>query len=409
MNLWIKRALWTVSGLGLVASIGWSYVPKPVAVETEALGRGPLRVEVEADGQTRVKRRYLVSAPVSGVISRPEQRAGDPVKAGEALVTLAPIEPPLLDARTHAQADAQVKVATAARAQAEAQVDLAKTSVSFARTELDRERKLAETGTTSPASLEAAELKLRTAEQQLAAARIGVQGARFQEEAAAATVLRATGRGGDARVALRSPTDGKVLRVLVQDGGVVAAGTPILEGADPGELEVVVDLLTTDAVNVRPGAAVSVLRWGGPSALSAAVRNVEPAGYTKVSALGVEEQRVHVIADFTGDHAARAALGDGYRVEARVVVADLPDVLRAPLAALFRSGEDWALFTVKGGRAQLARVRLGQRNERFAEVLSGVELGAAVVLRPGDRLKDGVKVTPRLADRVTEPLRVATE
>lgn len=392
MNKWIKRALWSVAGVVVAGSIGASYLPKPTPVEVELVGRGPLRVEVEADGQTQVKRRYVVSAPVSGVISRPEQRAGDAVKLGEPLLTLTPIEPPLLDARSRAQADAQVKVATAARAQAEAQVELARTSLSFARSELERERKLAESGTTSPASLEAAEVKVRTAEQQLAAARLGVTAARFQEEAAAAVVLRASGRTGDAGVALRAPTDGRVLRVLVKDGGVVAAGMPILEVADPTDLEIVVDLLSTDAVNVRVGAPVSVVRWGGPAVLAAVVRNVEPAGFTKVSALGVEEQRVNVIADFSGDPAARAPLGDGYRVEARVVVADLPEVLRMPLSALFRSGEDWAVYAVRDKRAVMARVKLGRRNEKFAEVLEGIEAGARVVLRPGDRLKAGGQV-----------------
>jgi len=409
MNRWIKRSIGIAAGLLGLAAVVYSYVPKPARVETEVVGRGPLVVEVEADGQTRVKRRYVVQAPLGGVISRPELRAGDPVKAGDPLVTLAPIEPPLLDARSRAQAEAQARVAAAARAQAEAQVDLARTALSFARTELDRDRRLAESGSTSPASLEAAELKQRTAEQQLAAARMGVQTARFNEEAAAAALLRAEGRKApDAGVSLRSPADGRVLRVLLQDGGVVAAGTPIFEVGDPADLEIVVDLLSTDAVNVRPGAPVSVVRWGGPGVLPAAVRTVEPAGFTKVSALGVEEQRVNVIADFTGDPAARASLGDGYRVEARVTVVSLPDVLRAPLAALFRSGDDWAAFVVRGDGAALTRLRLGRRNERWAEVTGGLEEGARIVLHPGDRLRDGARVLAQPAPQKSEPPRLAS-
>jgi HlyD family secretion protein len=408
MNRWIKRSIGIAAGLLGLAAVAYSYVPKPAPVEIETASRGPLLVEVEADGQTRVKRRYVVQAPLGGVVSRPELRAGDAVKAGDPLVSLAPIEPPLLDARSRAQAEAQARAATAARAQAEAQVDLARTALAFARTDLDRERKLAEAGTTSPATLEAAELKHRTAEQQLAAARMGVQTARFNEEAAAAALLRASGKKtGDAGVSLRSPADGRVLRVLLQDGGVVAAGTPIFEVGDPTDLEIVVDLLSTDAVNVRPGAAVSVIRWGGRGLLPAAVRTVEPAGFTKVSALGVEEQRVNVIADFTGEPAARAPLGDGYRVEARVTVEHLPDVLRVPLAALFRSGDDWAAYVVRGDGAVLTRLRLGQRNERWAEVLGGLEEGARIVLHPGDRLKDGARVTPKPAPQKAETARIA--
>jgi HlyD family secretion protein len=395
MNRWIKRSLGTVTGLAAAAAIAYSYVPKPVRVETEIVARGPLRVEVEADGQTRVRRRYVVSSPLGGVLSRPELRAGDPVKAGDPLVTLAPIEPPLLDARS--------------RAQAEAQVDLGRTAVSFARSDLEREKQLFASGATAPAGLEAADLRVRTAEQQLAAARIGVQTARFQEEAAAAALLRASGRVSELQVPLRAPADGRILRVLVKDGGVVPAGTPIFELGDPTDLEVVADLLSTDAVNVRPGAAVSVVRWGGGATLTAAVRMVEPAGFTKMSALGVEEQRVNVIADFAGDPAARAPLGDGYRVEVRVVVADLPDVLRLPIAALFRSGADWAVFAVRGDKAAVTRVTLGQRNERWAEVLAGLTPGVPVVLHPGDRLRDGVRIESRLAPSNPESPRVAAQ
>lgn len=410
MRTWIKRSLWITAGVVVAAAIGASYLPKPLPVETDAVGRGPLRVEVEADGSTRVKRRYVVSAPIGGVVSRPELRAGDPVAAGEPLVTISPIDAPLLDARSRAQADAQVKVATAARAQAEAQVDLARTSVSFAKSELDRERRLSASGASTPAAIEAAELKARTAEQQLAAAQMGVQAARFQEEVAAASAQRASGKRAPTAsesIPLRAPAEGRVLRVSLQDGGVVAAGTPIFEIGDPRELEIVVDLLSTDAVNVRPGALCTVHRWGGPHLLAAAVRNVEPAGFTKVSALGVEEQRVNVIADFTGDPAPRAPLGDAYRVEARVVVADLPDVLRVPLPALFRSGDDWAVFVVRGDKAALAKLALGKRNDRWAEVVSGIEDGARVILHPGDRLRDGALVAPRAAPQKADPPRVA--
>lgn len=408
MNLWIKRALWITAGLAATGGVAYSYVPKPVRVETDVAARGPLVVEVDAAGQTRVKRRYTVTAPIAGVVSRPEQRPGDPVKAGDALVTLHPIDPPLLDARARAQAEAQIKVAIAARAQAEAQVDLARTSLSGARTDSERQKALAQSASGMAADLDSADLKARTGEEQLAAARMGVQAARFQEEAARALVQRLDTVNADAGVALRSPADGRILRVLHQDGGVVQAGTAILEIGDPADLEIVLDLLSTNAVNVRPAAGVTVERWGGPRPLAAAVRNVEPAGTTKVSALGIEEQRVNVIADFTEPLATRATLGDGYRVEARVVVADLRDVLRVPLAALFRSGDDWAVFTVarqpRGAQAALTRVTLGQRSERWAEVRSGLADGARVVLHPGNRLRDGIAVEPHATPSTNPPI-----
>jgi multidrug efflux pump subunit AcrA (membrane-fusion protein) len=225
---------------------------------------------------------------------------------------------------------------------------------------------------------------------------------------ARAALLRASAKAGTrAGVPLRAPAAGRVLRVMQDDGGVVAAGAPLVEIGDPRDLEIVLDLLSTDAVNVKPGAAVRVVRWGGDRALDAQVRAVEPAGFTKVSALGIEEQRVDVIADFRGQAEERGALGDGYRVEASVTVTDRPDALHVPLGALFRDGDAWAVYTVSDGKARLTHLDLGPRDRRRAEVLRGLDEGAKVVLHPSDRLGEGVRVKPTRDEANNHGLRVA--
>jgi HlyD family secretion protein len=409
MNRWIKRSLWLGLALAAGAGLAKAYAPVPLAIEEAVIDRGPLVVEVSADGRTQVKHRFVISAPIAGAVSRPELRPGDPVKRGAALLDLEPIDPPLLDVRTRAQAGAQVRLARAGRAQAEARVDLAKTSLDFERGELDRLRKLGDSGALPHAELDAAEIKVRTAEQNLVSVRLGVEAARYQVEGAEAAVLRASGKSKDTGgMILASPIDGAVLRVQHESGGVVAAGAPLIEIGDPGDLEVELDLLSTDAVRVKTGAAVAVERWGGEGDLAARVKIVEPSGFTKVSALGIEEQRVHVIADLTEPRERRASLGDGYKVEARVVIESLPDVVRVPLSALFRDGDEWAVFTVSAGVAARTSVSIGQRSGRWAEVLSGLTEGARVVLHPGDKLRDGAKVAPRIEGGSSGGARIAS-
>ncbi len=399
MKTWIKRVVSGVVGLGLAGLVAYAYAPKPLPVETALVDRGKLRVEVEADGQTRVKHRFIVSAPLAGIVARPELRAGDSIKQGDALVTITPIDPPLLDARSRAQAEAQVKLSRAAQAQAEARVALARTALEYAKTDVGRQRELAKTGTIAKASLEAAELAEKTSEQEFAAAKLGVEVARFQVQAAEAALVRASGgaSAGQGGAALHAPVTGKILRVLQQDGGVVPAGAPLFEIGDASDLEIVIDLLSTDAVKVKPGAFVSIERWGGEGALEAKVRVIEPAGFTKVSALGIEEQRVNVIADFSGEPKTRALLGDGYRVEAKVVLSEESDALRVPVSALFRAEDAWAVYTIEGELTKETRVVLGQRNRSHAAVLEGLAEGSRVVVHPSDQLKDGVRVIPHAA------------
>ncbi len=411
-----KRILEVAVALLLLAAIAYAFVPKPSRVEAAAVARGPLVVTVDGDGRTRIKDRYVVSAPVSGQVPRLALRPGDRVALGAELTEVTPVEPPLLDARTRAQAEAQARTARAGIAQARARVTLAETSLAEARTDLERVRTLFEKGGVARAELDAAEFRERAAAAELDSARFGAKIAQFELETAEAALIRmsrgvgrrappgdpepqalkARGPEDDAgRVVVRAPVDGTVLRVMQESAGLVQAGAPLVEIGDPAALEIVVDLLSTDAVLVSPGAEVRIERWGGEAPLEARVRLVEPSGFTKVSALGVEEQRVNVVADFTGAPEARRALGDGYRVYARIVVWQRPDALKLPLSALFRRGDRWAVFAVDGDRARLREVELGRRGEAEAEVTAGLAEGDRVVVHPSDKLADGAKIEAR--------------
>lgn len=391
----VKITAEVTAGLLLAALVVYSFLPKPLLVETAAVTRGALVVTVDGDGRTRIKDRFVVSAPVAGQIDRVALRPGDRIKLGAPLTVVTPIDPPLLDARSKAQAEAQLRLARAAEAQAEARVRTAEAASEHAGTELVRMQTLERSGGVARAALEDAELGARTSTAELDSARFGVGVARSQVELAAAAVSRVAGKGRDtSSVPVKSPVDGAVLRVLTESAGVVAAGAPLVEIGDPAGLEIVLDVLSADAVSIKPGAETWIEHWGGDRRLDARVRLVEPSGFTKVSALGVEEQRVNVVADFSGDPAERAALGDGYRVHARVVVWQRPDAIRVPLSALFRDGDQWAVFVIAGERAQKRAIEIGRRGEREAEALSGLAEGERVVVHPGDRLGDGSRVTP---------------
>ncbi|MGK4001514.1 HlyD family efflux transporter periplasmic adaptor subunit [Sorangium sp. So ce1036] len=400
-----RKILYAVLAALLVGAIALASLPKPALVEASAVTRGPLVVTVDGDGRTRIKDRFVISAPVSGQMPRLELHPGDRVARGAALVEIAPIDPPLLDARSRAQAEAHARSARAGVSQVKARVALAETSLAQARVELARVRTLHERGGVPQAELEAAEFRERAAQAELESAKFGARVAQYELQTAEAALVRmrpaapgAPARragGGDGSVALESPVDGTVLRVFQESATLLQAGAPILELGDPGALEIVIDLLSADAVAVKPGAEVRVERWGGEAPLEARVRLVEPSGFTKVSALGVEEQRVNVIADFSGPPEARAALGDGYRVYARVVVWQKADVIKAPQTALFRRGDRWAVFVLADGRAHLREVEIGKRSGSDAEVLAGLGEGDRVVVHPSDTLEDGARVEVR--------------
>jgi HlyD family secretion protein len=371
--------------------------PSSVPVDLATAERGPMLVSVDEEGQTRVHDRFVVSAPVAGEVLRMGLEPGDPVRRGETvLATFQSATPSPLDARSRAEGVAGVAAARAALGAAEAEQKRAAAAVSLARSELERNRELAEQRIVSRQDLEAKETEARAAEEARRAAEFGVASATHQVEMAKARLLQVTGGAGSGRpIEIRSPIDGVVFKRLRESQAVVPAGEPLLELGDPCRMEIVSDLLSTDAVKVKPGAPVLIDQWGGERTLRGRVRLVEPSGFMKISALGVEEQRVNVIVDFEDPAQAWEALGDGYRVEVRVVIWQADDVLKVPASSLFRSGDKWAVFAVDSGRARLRTVELGRRNGLFGQVLSGLEAGQAVVVHPSDSLTDGARVARR--------------
>ncbi len=395
----VRKIFWIVIALVVIAAIVLAFMPKPIPVELGTVSKGLLVVAVEGEGKTRIKDRFVVSAQVSGQMPRLSLHPGDQVKRGAELLFISPTDAPLLDTRSKAQAEAQVKMARAARSQANTRVSLAQTALEFEKTELGRMKQLFSTGGVAQAAVDAAELKARSAAAELESARFGERIAQFQLETAEAALLRfAKGASEDdktARIAVRAPIDGTVLRVFQESAGPVIVGAPLLELGDRNAMEVVIELLSTDAVQIKPDALVQIDRWGGEQSLEGRVRLVEPSGYTKVSALGIEEQRVNVIADFTGESAQWSVLGDNFRVHARIVVWQKADAIKIPISALFRQGSAWAVYTLLNGKAIQKEVEIGRRNQSEAEVLKGLDEGDTLIVHPSDQVKNGVTVVKR--------------
>jgi HlyD family secretion protein len=382
-------AVLVVAGIAAVAL--W---PEPVEVDITRVERGPMQVTIDEDGETRVLERFVVSAPVAGRLQRIQLEPGDRVIRGKTVAArLTPTEAPLLDPRAAAELQVSIDAARAAVGQAQAERDRSAATLERARTFLQRQERLSNAGAIPRDDLEAAQTALKTAEGARRAAEFAVARAE-QELQLAQARLKApapTGRTVD----VVAPVDGVVLKRLRESESVVPSGEALLEIGDPNNLEVVADLLSTDAVRVKAGAPVLIERWGGGHAIRAHVRRVEPSGFMKVSALGVEEQRVNVIIDFDNPAGAASALGDAFRVEVRVIVWQEDDVLRVPVGSLFRRGDDWAVFVVDNDRVRLQIVELGQRNNEFGQILGGLDAGQAVVLHPPDTLTDGTRVRER--------------
>jgi HlyD family secretion protein len=390
---WVVRGVPAVVVAGLVAL---AVAPRAVEVDVAAVGRGPLEELAEGQGRTRVRERHVVSAPVQGMLRRIALRAGDPVKAGEAVATVEPALSAPLDPRTRAEAEARLRAARAMVAEAGAAVEAARLAEDQSRRDLARYETLAAAGSMAARDIEAARTEADARGKAVRQARLASETARRQVEAVQA-VLVAAGNAGGAEaggVTVAAPCDGVVLRVLQESEGPVAAGTPLMELGDPADLELVVDLPTPLAVRVKPGAVARLVRWGGPAPLQGSVRHVEPSGFTKISALGVEEQRVLVVVDPVAGGEGRqwAALGDGFRAEAAIVLWSAPDVMTVPEGAVFRHGDGWAVYVVQEGRARLRAVSIGHRDGRRAEVLGGLAEGDVVILYPGDRVSEGVRV-----------------
>jgi HlyD family secretion protein len=324
-----------------------------------------------------------------------ELEPGDPVQAGRTVVVrLVPPDPALLDVRTRAELTASQRAAEAGVGTARAERDRLQADLKFARTELGRYEQLAREGIASAERLDTAERQVRSLEEALRSAEFNIRTAQHQVEVARAGLLQASGSSGRTTIEVRSPIDGVVLRRLQESETVVQAGQPLIEIGDVSHLEIVSDFLSTDAVRIEPGDTVVIERWGGGQPLTGRVRLVEPSGFMKISALGVEEQRVNVIVDFDDRQSARQ-LGDGFRVEVNVIVSERPDVVKAPTSALFRHGDGWAVFRVENGRARRTPVTVGERSDVHAEIQSGLSPGDRIIVFPSGDVEDGVAVEER--------------
>jgi HlyD family secretion protein len=393
------RAWWLgLIGVLVVAAVVAGFLPRPVAVDLAPVTRGPLTVTVEEEGKTRVIDRYVVSAPVAGFARRIELDVGDPVGRGDRLLALEPLRSDVLDPRRRAEAEAQVASARSAMHAAEQNAAAAEADEELARLELVRIEKLGRIRYVSEGELDRARAQARAASATLRSAQFALEVARHELDAAETALEYSAASDGSEppeTVAVRSPVDGRVLRLMRESEGVVASGAPLIEVGDPKALEVEVDVLSSDAVRIAPGTPVRFERWGGDEPLAGVVRVVEPTGFTKISALGVEEQRVLVISDITSPPAAWERLGDGYRVEAAFILWEGEDVLQVPASALFRHGEGWAVFVHRDGRAALTPVVTGARNGLRVQILDGLEDGQEVVVHPSDDLSPGGRIRTR--------------
>ena len=403
----MKRiSLWGVAA-AVVAGIGYGLLPKPVAADLEHVTRGTLRVTVSEDGKTRIKDRYLVSSPLSGQLLRVELKPGDSVTAMKTVVAqLQPDLPNNLDARTLAQAEAKLKMSELTLQKASLAEQTAQKAMLNSQNHLSRIQRLKNSKAATDEELENAELDDSRRREEYNASKLAVDIARFEMEWARLAMWQVKPPAGkddsaqsnpDAKqnYEIFAPISGKVLRKLKESATPITAGTNIVEVGDPQRLEMEIDVLSSDAVQIPPQAKVIVNAWGGPEPLHGIVRVVEPAAFTKISALGVEEQRVYVIVDLIDPPEQRSTLGDGYRVEAEIILWESDSVLKVPTSALFRKGSQWSVFKVVEGRAQQQSVEIGHRNGLEAEILKGLNEHETVIVHPSDRIADGVQVSVR--------------
>jgi HlyD family secretion protein len=395
----LKRA--SVLTLGAVATAGllvWSFLPNPVEVETARVVRGEFLQTVDEDGRTRVRNRFVVASPLAGTLQRIGLDEGDHVAGGDVVATILPAVPALLDARTERELSARLEAAEAQQLGAAANVGRAEAATDLARADAKRVANLAAKGFVSAAESDTAALTLRVREKELDAAQQERHVASHALDAARAALSQAiaSAKTGDAKPwQVHAPAAGVVLRVLQESERVVATGTPLIEIGDPSDLEVVVDVLSSDAVSIASGNRVLFERWGGDHAIEGRVRRVEPSAFTKISALGVEEQRVNVIIDVVAPDERWRAVGDGFRVDARIVVNERKDVLIVPVSALFREDPNWMAFVLSGNRVHKRVVTVGAKGSLQAVVDAGLVEGDIVVVYPSSAVEDGTRVIMR--------------
>lgn len=386
-----------VLGLALLLAIGFAiYVAirkPPFDVTTASIGRGPMSVTIDDEGETRVHDLFVVAAPASGRIERITLEPGDPVERGQIVARMVPAQSALLDPRTSIVTRAQVQALDAAADSASQRAVRSRADRQLAQVELGRIAALAGKGFASKAALDRARSAEEAARAAVAEADAAAVSARFQRDSARAQLATPTA-SGRASIPIRTPVSGKVMRLDQESETVVAAGSPLIEIGDPATLEIVTDLLSSDAVQVEPGAPVRIERWGGEGVLEGKVREIEPLGFTKFSALGVEEQRVNVVIDLVDPPPRWKRLGHGYRVIVRIETWKAANALQVPISALFRDQGRWAVFVHAGNRARLHYVTIGRMNDEMAEVRSGLKGDEIVVLHPSEKLSDGVRIRP---------------
>ncbi len=399
MPITTKRILKTAIPVAIIlVLLVYGFWPKPVLVNTAKVTEAPLTLTIDEEGKTRVIDRYVVSAPVPGVTCRHDLNVGDDVKQEQVLLKLEPMQSAILDPRSRAEAEAKVAAAKSALRAAQERANAAKADAEYAKTELKRIDRLIKAGAAPRESLDRARSQAQSTTAAQRSADFAVEVARY-ELAAAQTALAYTAGSKDTKasefVPIKSPINGRVLRVHHECEGVVTPGQPLLEIGDTTRLEVEIDVLSEDAVRIMPGSRVLFNRWGGDHSLEGRVRTVEPVGFTKISALGVEEQRVLIIADFVSPHDEWARLGDGYRVEASFILWQQDNVLQVPTSALFRENGNWMVFAIRQGVATRVPVNIGERNGFQARLLSGLEKEDTVIIHPDDLIQEGTRVRPR--------------
>ncbi|NOT71359.1 MAG: HlyD family efflux transporter periplasmic adaptor subunit [Hyphomicrobium sp.] len=399
-----KRILSGLVVAGMAGALLWALLPKPIDVDIATVSRAPLRVTIDDEGKTRIRDVYVITAPIAGTVRRTPLKAGDTVVKGETIVaTIVPPPPAFRDFRTSLELESQVKSCEANVQLADAELRQVTAEFQLAKSDYERAQSLASKGITTQAALQKAETQYKTREASIARAKAALEvrkreleNARIRQLGPEQPLVRQATESA-CSFDVKSPESGRVLKIVAQSEQTLSIGAPVLEIGDPANLEIVVDLLSAETVKIRPGATATIEAWGGQP-LNAHVSTIEPSGFTKISALGIEEQRVKTILTIDDPADVWQRLGHDYRVFVKINAYASANVRLVPLGALFRRDNQWALFAVKGGRAAVLSVTLGQRNATYAEVLDGLADGDQVILHPSDRVIDGVRVRPRTLD-----------
>lgn len=392
----VRRSLPWLGLLALLLLIAWGLWPKPVPVETGVVARMPLTVHVSEEGKTRIRNRYVVAAPAAGRMRRVPLKPGDPVEAGKTpLTVIEPVVAPLLDPRARKQAEAVVSMHEASRKRAAESLDAARAALKMAEADRDRMRSVRKDDAMSQSDRDRMEADAAIKAAEVRAAEFSLQVIDYELAQARAVLERPETASAGNLVEVKSPVSGRVLNVYQESETVISPGAPIVEIGDPADIEIEAEILSRDAVAIEAGDSVQIEQWGGEAPLKGRVRRIEPAAFTKISALGVEEQRVYVLSDLTDPPETAKALGDRYRVEVRVAVWHSDGVLAVPAGALFREGSEWKTYVYQNGAAKLVTLEAGHSDGRFTEVLSGLSAGDKVLLHPPDTVKDGSAVIER--------------